>query len=309
MEYLNQEEEGLSREGLIGTILVHLLLLLCFWFFYIQAVPPQVKGMIINLGTVEKGLGENTPQQNEEAASPPPVPEKVVEKPIEKTTPPKAQTPKPAVENKVQEVKDETAPTLPTETPKKKEDKKDKKEEKVKDKKKEEKKPEPPKEEPKEEKVKEEKKPELDERALFRKRDKKNDKTNESTSQGNSDPDEDQGVDTDTDVEEQSQVYTPSRDIGMHDKGTFKYDLQGRNMVSFPDVVETSQKEGIVAVKIKVDNKGKVIGAEYTGKGSTTSDSKLKQAAIKAAKEAKFNFAPNAPAVQVGTITFTFKVQ
>jgi len=309
MEYLENEGESFSKEGWTVSIILHLLLLLIFWFLYIKSVPPKMEGMVINFGVAETGMGEETPQPVEEAMSPPPTPVQEVEEVAEEAVAesiPETETPEPAVENEVLEVKDVEAPALPVETPDKKEEAT---KEKVKEKKEDKEEPAKKEEEKEEEKPKEEVKPELEAGSLFKNRKDKEKDSNNATSQGTSTNNSDQGTDVEEDAKENSDVYTPSRNIGMHDKGSFKYDLQGRNLVHFPDVIESSQKEGKVVVKIKVDTRGNVISAEYTSRGSTTSDSALKQAAIKAAKEARFNFSPSAPAVQIGTVSFTFKVQ
>lgn len=95
---------------------------------------------------------------------------------------------------------------------------------------------------------------------------------------------------------------------GLGDSG-IGHDLSGRKMVKRPDINDTSQKTGKVAVKVRVDRNGKVISAEYTSRGSTTTDSYLIQLAVKAAKEAKFNSDFNAASEQIGTIYFTFRVK
>ncbi len=299
MSYLLQEEDELSKRGVIGTILFHLFLLLCFWFLFIQAVPPKSKGLIVNFGTVETGKGEETPQSEKAAEAPtPPEPVKEVKEAEAPSEPAKA-TPEPVIEQEVKKTNDVNAPALPTKKLDKKKEKKKEEKEKEKEKKKE--------EQPKKVEKKEEKKPEVDERALFKKRDNKN--TNNS-SQGNNSPDADMGDDTNEQNKNQnSDIYTPSRDIGMSDTGNFNVDLAGRILVKKPPVDTNFQNEGKVAVKIKVDEKGNVLEAEYTSKGSVGANANLKRIAIKAAKEAKFNFDPNAPAVQTGKITFTFKIR
>ncbi|NPA37590.1 MAG: TonB family protein [Chlorobi bacterium] len=87
------------------------------------------------------------------------------------------------------------------------------------------------------------------------------------------------------------------------------YQLAGRSLVgAFPKPQYDIQESGIVVVKIKVDRNGYVVGAEYQLKGSTTQNSQLVSAAIKAAKQAKFNKDPNAPAFVYGTITYHFEL-
>jgi hypothetical protein len=59
-------------------------------------------------------------------------------------------------------------------------------------------------------------------------------------------------------------------------------------------------------VKVTVDKNGLVKNAEAGVRGSNTADTELISAAKKAALMAKFNVDANAPAVQVGTITYRF---
>ncbi|NNC94016.1 MAG: energy transducer TonB [Chitinophagales bacterium] len=87
------------------------------------------------------------------------------------------------------------------------------------------------------------------------------------------------------------------------------FSLSGRDMVGIPSIKDDSQKEGKVTLKIKVDRNGKVINAEYTIAGSTTSDPYLKELSVDAALNAKFNPDENAPEVQQGTMTFVFKMK
>jgi TonB family protein len=95
---------------------------------------------------------------------------------------------------------------------------------------------------------------------------------------------------------------------GLGNKGD-GFQLTGRSLVgSLPEPQYSNQEDGIVVVKIKVDRNGYVVGAEYSLKGSTTQDSRLINAAIKAAKMAKFNKDPNAPAFVYGTITYHFEL-
>jgi TonB family protein len=65
-------------------------------------------------------------------------------------------------------------------------------------------------------------------------------------------------------------------------------------------------EEGIVVVQVTVDKNGIVTKAEPGAKGSNTANPELVAAAKKAAMQAKFNADANAPAFQVGTITYRF---
>ena len=93
---------------------------------------------------------------------------------------------------------------------------------------------------------------------------------------------------------------------GPGDSG-FGYSLSGRKLVKKPIIVDNSQETGTVAIRIKVDKSGNVVFAEFTSKGSNTASTVLKNKAIKAAKEAKFDANANASEEQWGTMTFTFK--
>ena len=54
------------------------------------------------------------------------------------------------------------------------------------------------------------------------------------------------------------------------DNGDLSDDISSRQVLKKPNIVDNTQKEGRVVVKICVDNSGKVISANYTQVGSTT---------------------------------------
>ncbi len=86
------------------------------------------------------------------------------------------------------------------------------------------------------------------------------------------------------------------------------YDLAGRGVQSLPLPVYNYQEEGKVVVEVQVDRNGNVTRATQT-KGTTTYEKYLIDAAIEAAKKAKFEAAdPNAANIQIGTITYNFKL-
>lgn len=91
--------------------------------------------------------------------------------------------------------------------------------------------------------------------------------------------------------------------------GLGSFDLGGRKLVKQPSLDNASQKSGRVVVRIKVDQNGNVLFAEYTSKNSNTTDSYLINLAIKAAKTAKFNASPQSMEEQWGTMTFNFKLK
>jgi hypothetical protein len=85
--------------------------------------------------------------------------------------------------------------------------------------------------------------------------------------------------------------------------------LNGRNPVYLQKPEFRIQKDGIVVVEITVNRSGKVVSATPGKQGSTITDATLYNAARKAALESKFNLKEDAPELQVGTITYHFRLQ
>lgn len=84
------------------------------------------------------------------------------------------------------------------------------------------------------------------------------------------------------------------------------FSLTGRSIIgSLAQPRYGPNKSGRVVVDITVDAQGNVIRAIPRGQGSTTNDSELINAAVEAARKAKFN-AVGADALQTGTITYNF---
>jgi outer membrane biosynthesis protein TonB len=89
-------------------------------------------------------------------------------------------------------------------------------------------------------------------------------------------------------------------------RGTVGGGLNGRKVVQAPTIIENSQKYGKVSVKVCVDKNGKVVTANFTQKGSSTTDAQLVRIAERGAM--KYVFAPGELDSQCGTITFDFKL-
>ena len=89
------------------------------------------------------------------------------------------------------------------------------------------------------------------------------------------------------------------------------FSLDGRNVIGSLAKPEYAVNEyGDVVVTITVNKEGDVIDAKPGAKGTTTTDSRLWEAARKAAMSAKFNrvTGQDAPLSQKGTITYKFKL-
>ncbi len=86
------------------------------------------------------------------------------------------------------------------------------------------------------------------------------------------------------------------------------FDLSGRYLVgSLPVPEYNANEQGRVVVQITVNREGRVTSASYRQQGSTTNRSELVNAALKAARQARFTVS-EASDGQTGTITYIFKL-
>jgi TonB family protein len=93
-------------------------------------------------------------------------------------------------------------------------------------------------------------------------------------------------------------------------EGSANAHLQGRNVLgTLPKPSYSAQLEGKVVVQIKVNQYGEVTDAIPGVEGTTVTDKNLWTAARNAALKAHFNQKADAPAVQLGTITYIFKLK
>ena len=83
--------------------------------------------------------------------------------------------------------------------------------------------------------------------------------------------------------------------------------LGSRGVLHEPVIKDNSQKTGRIVISVCVDKTGKVIKATYTQKGSTTTDSQLQKIARDAALQ--FKFTSSDIEEQCGTITVDFKLR
>jgi len=90
--------------------------------------------------------------------------------------------------------------------------------------------------------------------------------------------------------------------------GTGGYGLNGRSLRSNDKVLQKCNQEGIVVVRITVNNQGTVIKAEPGVKGSTNKDPCLLEPAKKTALMHKWNADSNAPSQQIGFVVVNFKL-
>ena len=298
-------EKKYRAQGIIGTTIFHIIVLVFLMIFGLSAIPKEEEGVLVNLGDSRIGWGKQEPKKAVAQSNPKP-----------QTTPPPASVPK-----KVEPTKDQIKTQDYDEAPEVKSEEQKKKEEAEKKKRLEEERIRKEQERLKREeeerirKAEEERKRKEEEERRKQEeieRQKKAINSNvsnafgkssgSSTSEGENKGSGNQGYVTgDPNSKNRS-----GSGLGSNGDG---FQLAGRSLVgSLPKPSYSIQEEGIVVVKIKVDRNGYVVGAEYSLKGSTTQDSRLINAAIKAAKMAKFNKDPNAPAFVYGTITYHFEL-
>lgn len=84
------------------------------------------------------------------------------------------------------------------------------------------------------------------------------------------------------------------------------FSLVGRTAKSLPLPSYDSEIQGRVVIDVNVDQEGNVVDAQFNSRLSTTSDLKLRAAALEAARRSKFSVKLDAAVKQRGTIEYTF---
>ncbi len=85
--------------------------------------------------------------------------------------------------------------------------------------------------------------------------------------------------------------------------------LQGRKISRFPSFTDEFNENAKVAVDVRVDPNGNVIGANIQPRGTTTANSNIKNIALQKAKLLKFSTNTDAADEEVGTVVFVFRVR
>ncbi len=268
---LSVNSEYKRRAWLIALIL-HIFLLALFLFLklYIPYPPPEEEGIMISLGSFEYSSGDVQP----EAVNPEEVSEQVSTESVQSN------------QNIQDEVITQDYEDAPVVNIKKEETKTS---------------PDNKKEDIDKEEIIKKKDPVIDSKALYS--GKKTDK-NKDTSQGKETGNGDQGK------EDGNPLSNSKGDVnyGLGNEGV-SFSLSGRSILKRPSIQHSSQSTGTIVIRIKVDEEGNVINANYTSKGSTTSDPYLIGVAKRSAQKAIFSAHPNGQEEQWGSITFVFKLK
>ncbi len=266
---MEETKKKYNNKALVGTILFHGVLILCFFIFGLSTpLPlPEEEGVLVTLGYTPQGRGQTQPLS---ASPPPPQPQ-----PTRSSQ---------ATEEVASQDTEETVaiPTSPR-------DRQETRNEPVRE-------PAPePQAEPAPREPEPEPEPQVDPRAMFPGRDSQ---TTTSQSQGDTQQEGTQGR------EEGSTDGTAS--VGGGQGNGVQFSLTGRRANSLPLPEYASSSQGKVVVEITVNRSGQVIRATAGARGTTTSDRVLWAAAEAAALKARFDVKNDAAHEQKGTITYNF---
>ncbi|GHS87702.1 hypothetical protein FACS1894201_09010 [Bacteroidia bacterium] len=88
--------------------------------------------------------------------------------------------------------------------------------------------------------------------------------------------------------------------------GGINFSLHGREAKTLAKPTYNSEDQGVVVVKIWVNNTGNVVRVQAGEQGTTTSDNNLWRASESAAMKSKFSVKEDAPSQQIGYITYRF---
>ena len=296
MEDISKTEEQNKRKGFIFSVVFHTLLIIlaALYGFTYQNPPPEPGGILVNLGSPDVGEGdENAPKSDvAPAESPEEVPEKKTPPP-----PPQKNTEKPTPAPKKDVVKTEDPEAIALKRKKEKERKI--KEAEAKRQAEAERQRLAAEAEAKRKAEAEKKRKDAEAQAL---KDKiAGGLSGSGKGKGNTGKPGNQG---DPNGDPNSNVLEGiSTGAGVVGGG-----LGGRGVLKKGTTIkDNSQEHGTIFLDVCVDANGRVISAEYTQRGSTTSDSRLKQLAIRNAKAWKFS--KGSIDKQCGTIRYDFKLK
>ena len=267
--------------ALIGTIVIHLILLFILYFGVIRTiVASEDSGILVNFGYVPLASGAYEPQYSTSAP--------------QREIPPR-QTPKPviAAEKELITQDREESVSIPDNKEKKKETVADENARRV--------------QEETERRRKEEAEKKQKEEEQRQQQEAISNRVSNAFGMGNS-QESNQG-DATTGTGNQGSPFG-NADTGANEGtgGFGTFNLNGRSIGrgGLPRPVYTTQVEGRIVINITVDPSGNVILAEI-GRGTNIDDSSLRKSAIDAARRAKFNKIQGANN-QSGTITYIYKL-
>lgn len=274
MNALENSENSQRTKAIISTSILHIVLFLLCYFFYIKVQIPleeiETGGVVINYGTSETGMGNDYTSTDEPAIGEQISDEPIVDpnrpnSPVNTSTSadkdvltqntedaPVVNDKNPTTSNNVTN-NSSTTPTEPS-------------------------------------------KPTVDQRALFK--GKKNNGTGGGDGTGTT-----PGNQGSPDGDPNSKSYTGS---GSGGNGGVALNLAGRKFISLPRIQDDGQTSGKITVDISVDKTGTIVTAKAGGRGTTISNANLWEKCEKAVLGCKLNAISSGPEIQGGSVIFTF---
>lgn len=304
---LSEKEKKDEQIGLVVSTVLHILLLLLLFLPLLKfpIPPPEQEGILVSFGQPDIGQGDDKPMTQNEDPNVPPIPPAETKTPEPEKEIAKAEPEKP---KKTEPIKTPDKKVITTEDPEVAALKKKQKEA--------------------ADKAAADEKAKKAEEARVREETRKKAAADEAAKKAEADKAAKEQAELDAAKKQYGNVFgggkgstgkpgnegDPNGDPNADNlkgisTGTGKVGggLGGRGVKYEPTIQENSQKTGRVVVSVCVDKSGNVTSAKYTQKGSTTTDTGLRQIAEENA--AKFKFTPSNIDQQCGTITFDFKVK
>lgn len=266
--------------ALIGTIIVHLILLLILYLGILRTiVPSEDSGILVNFGDVYASAGSFEPPY---AATPPrvEVPPQPTPKPV------------PATEKELITQDEEESISIPEQKKKQEQEVADEKARKER--------------EEAERRRREEEERKRREEEQRKQQEAISNRVSNAFGMGNT-PDENQGDATAATGNQGSPFGNSDSGANEGIGGFGSFNLSGRSIGSggLPRPAYNGREEGRIVINITVDPKGIVISAEI-GRGTNIDNASMRRSAIEAARRAKFNSIQGTNN-QSGTITYIYK--
>ena len=306
------EKNDSKIAGAVGTIAVHLLLLLAIMFFGLKSLLPQEEeGLTVNFGNVDSGEGLFEPAPISDVA-----------KELEEPTPQEASVPDDPAPSLNEQITQETEESLEVkrqrEEAKKKElersaEQKRKREEEARIEKER-------REREEQARIEKERREREEQARLEKERREREEKIKKAASTAQNAFSGVAGKGTDTGAKSQGIAggtgnqgkidgVADSQNYSGGGSGNSSYSLNGRSINgTIPKPAYQQNIEGIIVVTIEVNASGDVISAKAGAQGTTIGDATLRKAAEQAAMKAKFNKI-GGTTVQSGTITYKYSLR
>ncbi len=268
----SEQDQNANGRGWIVSLVMHILLILILFLPMMMTTPPppEQEGLLVNLGLLDEGQGNETPKGTNEKVAPEPAPKPAE---IQKVIPPAPAT-KPAKEVSQSIITSNEQDDIKVREAKAKQqadaDAKRKAAE------------------------------EASKQAAFNKTKQSYGDLLGTGSKGNTGKPGSQG---DPNGDPNSNILEGIS----NGSGRVGGGLGSRGVLHEPKITDNSQKTGVVVINVCVDKTGRVMKATYTQKGSTTTDSELQKIARDAALQ--FKFTASDIEEQCGTVTVDFKLK